>query len=67
MGNFASGLVGLVSSLVQGWTTLEYNEEAETKRPFGNFSERIRRRGSVRFTCGEAPVGRMVHAPVCQM
>jgi hypothetical protein len=34
MGNFASGIVGLMSSLVQGWTCLQGNAGVEMANQF---------------------------------
>jgi hypothetical protein len=39
MGNFISGLVGLMSNLVQGWTALGDNARADLGRQFANFSD----------------------------
>jgi hypothetical protein len=39
MGNFVSGLVGLMSNLVRGWTALGDNAGADLGRQFGNFSK----------------------------
>jgi hypothetical protein len=57
MGNFVSGLVGLMSNLVQRWTALGDNAGADLSRQFGNFSEGLMRGGS----CPAAPAARPTH------
>jgi hypothetical protein len=46
MGNFVSGLVGLMSNLVQGWTALGDNAGADLVRQFANFSDGLMTGGS---------------------
>jgi hypothetical protein len=58
MGNFVSGLVGLMSNLVQGWTALGENAGADLGRQFGNFSDGLMRGGS----SPDAPVARLTRA-----
>jgi hypothetical protein len=58
MGNFASGLVGLMSNLVQGWTALGDNVGADLGRQFANFSDGLMMGGS----SPAAPVARPTRA-----
>jgi hypothetical protein len=58
MGNFVSGLVGLMSNLVQGWTALGDNAGADLGRQFANFSDGLMTGGS----SPAAPVARPTRA-----
>jgi hypothetical protein len=61
MGNFASGMLGLMTTLVQGWSSLKDNAGAEMANQFGKFAHGIvsggaspssdRARPSVAATC----------------
>ena len=45
MGSFASGIIGLMGTLVRGWTALPTNEGVEMANQFGDFADVIMRDG----------------------
>ncbi|KAM0910875.1 hypothetical protein ACQ4PT_013880 [Festuca glaucescens] len=62
MGIFASGIVGLMGSLVQGWTSLNCNIGVEMANKFGDFAEGIITGGASSSAGG----ARVTRASTCQ-